>query len=178
MRIPSRKLKLLLFGFLMFFLGYFTVNFVHSGNYVTPFAHQNRPQPPLQFVELTNKLLLANEVEEKKETVPANVNNNEKEVRKKRRYLAYDGGGFGSVNRDIIKCSSGDEVEVTDAGDKFKDVDIFYFHMSLPKETTFFHDKSARDKPNYYMVYTMESEVYIELLLLQLFLVVKNTVSI
>lgn len=69
----------------------------------------------------------------------------------KTRYLAFDGGGFGSVNREIVRCQNGLEVEVTDSHDRWNQVDFFYFHMAAPK---------IRPSANgYVMVYTMESEV-------------------
>lgn len=39
--LNRRRVKILLFGFLMFFLGYFTVNFVHTGRYFDHYQHQD-----------------------------------------------------------------------------------------------------------------------------------------
>lgn len=165
MRILGRRTKLVVFGFLMFLLGYFTVN----TNF--PLIIADKPPPKTQNIrpvainseqhEIEAPLLIdkIDETDKKpidKDEIAANQNNSvlviEDDKRKKKRYLAFDGGGLGSVNTGVVRCeSSGLEVEITSSQERWNEADIFYFHMSAPNQ---------RPNPNgYVMVYTMESEV-------------------
>jgi hypothetical protein len=85
------------------------------------------------------------------------LKSDEKKVKK--RYLAYDGGGFGSVNAGVIKCaSSGLEVEITSSKNRMDEFDISFFHMNAP--TAHIARTNTSKTKNYIMVYTMESEVH------------------
>lgn len=172
MRILGRRTKLVVFGFLMFLLGYFTVNIFHTNLplIITDKPPPKPPNPPppqnirpvainLEQHEIEAPLLI-DETDKKridKDEIASNQNNSvlviQDDKRKKKRYLAFDGGGLGSVNTGVVRCeSSGLEVEITSSQERWKEADIFYFHMSAPNQ---------RPNPNgYVMVYTMESEVH------------------
>lgn len=95
------------------------------------------------------------------EMIPATKETTEKPFAKnddkeeKRRFIAYDGGGFGSVNSGVTKCSDSIEIEVVGSGNRISEADIHYFHMGLPHNAA-----SSNTGPNrhYSMVYAMESE--------------------
>lgn len=173
MRILGRRTKLVVFGFLMFLLGYFTVNTnLHLIKADKPPPKPPNPPPPqnIRPVAINSEQheieapLLIDKIDETdkkridKDEIAANQNNSvlviEDDKRKKKRYLAFDGGGLGSVNTGVVRCeSSGLEVEITSSQERWNEADIFYFHMSAPNQ-----------RPNsngYVMVYTMESEVLI-----------------
>lgn len=184
MRILGRRTKLVVFGFLMFLLGYFTVNIIHT-NLPLITADKPPPKPPNppppenirpvainpEQHEIEAPLLIdkIDETDKKridKDEIAFNQNNSvlviQDDKRKKKRYLAFDGGGLGSVNTGVVRCeSSGLEVEITNSQERWNEADIFYFHMSAPNQ---------RPNPNgYVMVYTMESEVLLFTILINIF---------
>jgi hypothetical protein len=101
----------------------------------------------------------------KNEPVIKNINKEEVQEAEPppvRRFLAYDGGGFGAVNAHVTKCATNIEIEITGSGDRLKDTDFSYFHMNAPqdrlgKANALMNNKT---KKHYVMVYTMESEVH------------------
>jgi hypothetical protein len=72
----------------------------------------------------------------------------------KKRYIAYDGGGFGTSNDGLIQCSNEIEIQVSAGGDDMSKYDIAYFHMNAPPTQL-----ENKNKKTYKMVFTMESEV-------------------
>jgi hypothetical protein len=81
--------------------------------------------------------------------------NNETSGEAKRRLLAYDGGGFGSVSTGLLKCSKSLEVEVTGLLERLTRADFSFFHMKAPVKESI---PATIKKPHYTMVFTMESE--------------------
>ncbi|CAF0777289.1 unnamed protein product [Brachionus calyciflorus] len=150
MRIFDKKLKLILFGFCMFFLGYFSLNFadlVHINNRkrlieIKPFEASSELNSFEKFEIYIPKENLTTKVISKKVT----------------RYIAYDSGGFGSINQGIVHCSDDLEVQITDSAEQIKNADFLYFHMNAPDKLKYAQNQ---DKKQYIMVYTMESEVSI-----------------
>jgi hypothetical protein len=112
-------------------------------------------QPPSAIIiPVANETIqnINNETHDKKELQPVKI----------RRFLAYDGGGFGAVNAHISKCANNIEIEITGNSDRFKDTDFSYFHMNAPsdrlgKANAIMNNKTRK---HYVMVYTMESEVH------------------
>jgi len=89
-----------------------------------------------------------------KEKIPKPVAvNDSKET--KQRFIAYDGGGFGSVNSGVTKCSDSIEIEVVGSNHRISEADIHYFHMGLPHNSA---SSNTDSKRHYSMVYAMESE--------------------
>jgi len=70
--------------------------------------------------------------------------------------MAYDGGGFGSVNSGLVKCHMDilSEVEVT--RDR-NNANLVYFNMGLPSG---YLNKVGSKQRQYAMVYGMESEIH------------------
>lgn len=136
MKLFSRRIKGYLIIFVLaFLLSYFLIS------YVTQRSNQ------ILNIE-TNSIF--------KET---NINNGGKQQSPKpeqletRRYYASDGNGRASVNREVIKCSPGLEVEVVDFGNQKSN--FSYFLDSVPGRSAGEISKRPR---HYYMVYAMESE--------------------
>ena len=180
MRIFSKKSKLIVVGFVVFLACYLTLNYIDSydsAGYVDyriklfNLAEQqhdpnhrhhhhnhehnvnlNKPKPTTTAViENIPIINLLNE-----------TNDKQVETRPKRRFLAYDGGGFGSVNARVVQCGQNIEVEITGSRERLKQTDFSYFHMNAPGLRLSELKSTAQDgkKEQYVMVYTMESEVH------------------
>lgn len=147
MKILNKNFKLFLFGFFMFFLGYYCLNFVdlvHLRNR-TLFENSNR------LIKLNLNDLKIKNVQNRRPNSSAFA-----KTMTPTRYLAYDGGGFSSIDTTLLKCSNEIEISITDNIDNLNSIDIFYFHMNAPEKIKY--TKSLKKK-QYFMVYTMESEV-------------------
>ncbi|RNA02006.1 glycosyltransferase family 10 [Brachionus plicatilis] len=73
------------------------------------------------------------------------------------RFVAYDGGGFGTIDQPLVNCSNNLEVKITDTIEDINSIDIFYFHMNAPEKIKYAKGSKKRQS---FMVYTMESEVH------------------
>lgn len=170
MKLFFRNSKWIVFGLMIFFMGFFSINYVdfkaNQLNSNTNFDNINpekvnnddklepnelKRDKSLDVVhnELIDMIPPPKEMAEKKEA-PKNIDNGVK-----RRFIAYDGGGFGSVNSGVTKCSDSIEIEVVGSGTRMSEADMNYFHMGLPQN---FASSNTGFKRHYSMVYAMESE--------------------
>lgn len=133
MKLFFRNSKWIVIGLFLFFMGYFIINNIDSKS----------TQLNSDATDLENKLDIVPEIKEEKIIVNSRedeikhtnsfkTKEEEKKESKINRFIAYDGGGFGSVNSGITKCSDSIEVEVIGSGNRIAEADILYFHMGLP----------------------------------------------
>jgi hypothetical protein len=133
-------------------MGYFIINNIDSKSI----------QLNSDATDLENKLDIVPEIKEEKIIINSKEDEvkhtnlfqtkeeeEEKKESKIKRFIAYDGGGFGSVNSGITKCSDSIEVEVIGSGNRIAEADILYFHMGLP------HNYIELGGPNKKRHYTM-----------------------
>lgn len=181
MKLFFRRFKGYLTVFLaVFLLFYLLINYVNlksSPGKIEPPGHApiqhkpavekigENPEPVLEIrqdqedipniIEVEARKPLLSDVKDaavKQENVPI------KETGEVKRYYAVDGNGRGSVNREVIRCSTKLEVEVIGSG--FDRADFSYFLDAVPDQSNkeAFGGKGANKKPHYFMVYAMESE--------------------
>lgn len=132
-----KRSKFIIFGLIIFFLCYFTLNYVNI---------KNRPT----LNDLKEQLLI-----EKNNKAESNKINVEYRNSETKRYFAHDGGGFGTINSGLTKCPRDNvEVEVLNSNG-IKNADISYFNMNVPGKLTEYNQKR-----HYVMVYGLESEVH------------------
>ena len=156
MRPFARRFKLILVGLGIFFLACLTINYIdfkkiNNHRSLLNIIEQREEQfIQTNFIEGSNRDDL---LEDAFEIIPKNTTSKalmgDENIKIKKHYVAFDGGGFGSVNTGLIKCNENLEVEVV--GEPTSNVNISFFHMSLPG--------LPQSKEPYSMVFTMESEV-------------------
>lgn len=176
MRLFNRRSKFVIFGILLFFTGFLLLNYIDSLGIKTNTI--NRNSQILELVENSKRIDDKNNNSNK--IVHAIKTDNSTKVDKlniitvtilpsktvqqatstlenaKKKYLAYDGGGFGNSNDGLIQCSNDIEIQVSgSSSDDMSKYDIAYFHMNAPPAK--FENKN--NKKTYKMVFTMESEV-------------------
>lgn len=173
MKLFFRNSKWILFGLVLFFMGFLTINYI---NIRTP-QTRDLVDEKLEHLDDSNKLVDENgkqnkelikliqtnkitesirENEVKKTSKVQRKSENSSINKKQKRFVAYDGGGFGSVNSGVTKCADGAEIEVIGSGNRIAETDILYFHMGLPHNYMTLPNTDA--KRHYSMVFAMESE--------------------
>jgi len=162
--VRVRKFKLIFLGLAICLSGYLTINYVNFKNVSSLSqielalqdnsnnANDNRPAEvaihpinPLQIEQQQKQ----QQHRQKSELEPGDA---------VRRLIAFDGGGFGSVNSGVVKCQidSKSEVEITSSSSA-KNVDLLYYNMNVPEGS---RSLLSGTKRQYTMVYGMESEVH------------------
>lgn len=143
-----RKSKLIFLGFTLFFFGYFTINYV-------ALRKEKALAKIVSAIEEPQHLKQKLSDHSSKEVIKSSTDLKETNSVKKRFY-AYDGGGFGSINSGITTClRDNNEVEVINRS--LKKVDIVYFGVSVPRDVD---EIKSSDRPKYSMVFALESEVH------------------
>ena len=134
-----RKSKLIFLGFTIFFFGYCTINYValRKARAIVDEAEHEKTKQIAKYTEIVK--------------VKSEPNSIKTEMK---RYYAYDGGGFGSINRGVVTClRDNNEVEIVNSD--LAKVDIVYFGVSVPNSV---EEIRKGDRPQYSMVYALESE--------------------
>jgi hypothetical protein len=118
---------------------------------------RKKQKQPVKDSDDDNKPEKENEV-----VVDVNIKKEEKKAGgSPRRFLAYDGGGFGTVSSHVTKCANNIEIEITASSERLKDTDFSYFHMNAPSSRlSAASPRNNKTRRHYVMVYTMESEVH------------------
>lgn len=145
MRLINKKFRFILFGFLLCFFGYLSINYVdtnrftksrrlllddknadnNENNHANKINHIHVHKPYKSYLKVTEPDYQNNSL----------VENNDKP----RRFLAYDGGGFGSINSGITECGDDIEIELTN---QLMEADFSYFHMNAPEKMSPINKKS------------------------------------
>jgi hypothetical protein len=113
------------------------------------------PRPGVTDKQLINPIDTDEKSDKKSAVVNASSSVENNNTTKRTRFYAMDGNGRGSVNRELVKCSSELEVEIISSD--FEKADFTYFFDSVPSRTNI--DAITKGKKrHYYMVYAMESE--------------------
>ena len=114
MKLIFRNSKWILFGLMIFFMGFFSINYVDfkanqlNSDVLNDRNPSNNNDEKLDPNELKKDKSLDVVHSELIEMIPATKETTEKPFAKnddkeeKRRFIAYDGGGFGSVNSGIL----------------------------------------------------------------------------